>query len=350
MNVDYIIVGQGISGTFLSYYLIRQGKRVIVVDEYKSNTASRVASGIINPVTGRRVVRTWKIEELLPFAQDAYSELSDSLGVCVARDIDILTFHTNSQMVNAWQERIAEGERFLSHLNDLESLNKVFNITLGADVTSPCMLVSMDLLLNKWRQVLKEKEALLEGRFSWNDCTISDGVYYKEYTAQKIIICNGIAGFDNPYFKKLPYAFSKGEAIIVSIPGLPQNNIYKQGFTLVPLGAGKFWLGSSFEWDFDDDRPTADFRDKAENLLKSWLKIPYEILSHTAGIRPGSLERRPFVGTHPVVSEVAMLNGMGTKGCSLAPYFAAQLSENLLHDKNIDKEADINRFRKVLTK
>jgi glycine/D-amino acid oxidase-like deaminating enzyme len=54
------------------------------------------------------------------------------------------------------------------------------------------------------------------------------------------------------------------------------------------------------------------------------------------------------VGTHPAHKNVAILNGMGSKGCSLAPFFAKQLADNLVHGKKILPEADILRFRKVL--
>ena len=59
--IDYIIVGQGICGTLMSYYLQKEGKNIMVVDEAKPNTASLVASGIINPITGRGMVKTWMI-------------------------------------------------------------------------------------------------------------------------------------------------------------------------------------------------------------------------------------------------------------------------------------------------
>ena len=105
MYVDYLIVGQGIAGTFLSYYLIRAGKKVIVIDEYNPATASRVASGIINPVTGRRVVTTWMIDELLPFAQNAYSEIGAFLNCTPARDIEIINFHATEQ---TWATKLAK--------------------------------------------------------------------------------------------------------------------------------------------------------------------------------------------------------------------------------------------------
>jgi hypothetical protein len=39
---------------------------------------------------------------------------------------------------------------------------------------------------------------------------------------------------------------------------------------------------------------------------------------------------------------------MGTKGCSLAPYFTAQLLEHLEKGTAIEPEANLGRFAKIL--
>ena len=82
MEFDYIIIGQGICGTFLSWNLIKAGKKILVIDELQKFSSTKVASGIINPVTGRRVVTTWMIEELLSFAWngDALVQWNTSKG------------------------------------------------------------------------------------------------------------------------------------------------------------------------------------------------------------------------------------------------------------------------------
>jgi len=79
MKFDYIIVGQGICGTFLSWNLLKAGKKILVIDEPYQSSSTKVASGIINPVTGRRVVTTWMIEELLPFAFNAYTAIGNEV-------------------------------------------------------------------------------------------------------------------------------------------------------------------------------------------------------------------------------------------------------------------------------
>ena len=78
------------------------------------------------------------------------------------------------------------------------------------------------------------------------------------------------------------------------------------------------------------------------------LKIPFTITDHFAAVRPAALERRPFVGIHPYRPSLGILNGMGTKGCSLAPYFSKQLTDALTNGQQIDSLADIKRFSRIL--
>ncbi len=74
------------------------------------------------------------------------------------------------------------------------------------------------------------------------------------------------------------------------------------------------------------------------------------MLDHKAAIRPATLERRPFVGFHPQQSNVGILNGMGTKGSSLAPFFAHQLAQHIVYGFPIAPEADVHRFNRILSK
>jgi glycine/D-amino acid oxidase-like deaminating enzyme len=117
----------------------------------------------------------------------------------------------------------------------------------------------------------------------------------------------------------------------------------------VPWTGDLFWIGSSYEWTYENVHPTVLFRNKVEQQLKYWLKLPFTIINQIASERPATIERRPFVGFHPYHPSVGILNGMGTKGCSLAPFFAKQLTEHLLEEKPLYKEVDVYRFKKILS-
>ncbi len=74
-QIDILIIGQGICGTFLSRELERAGVAHLVLDDKRPHSASRAAAGLINPVTGRRIVTTWMIDELMAFATEAYGRV-----------------------------------------------------------------------------------------------------------------------------------------------------------------------------------------------------------------------------------------------------------------------------------
>jgi len=209
-------------------------------------------------------------------------------------------------------------------------------------------------LLPAWRRQLRSNDQLLEENFEIKHFSRSGNkIHYKDIIADKIIFCDGIESFNLPFFQFLPFAFNKGEALIVEIPGLQTQYVFKKGIVLVPLKettANLYWTGSNYLWDFDNAGPSVEFYEQTNQFLKNWLKIPFTIIDHKAAIRPATVERRPFVGMHPLHANIGILNGMGTKGCSLAPYFAKQLADHLVHNKEILPEADVKRFSKTLSK
>lgn len=353
MTYDFILVGQGICGTFLSWNLWKSGAKVLVIDEPRPFSATKVASGIINPVTGRQVVTTWMADELMEFAGDAYTAIGEDIGEKVINKKDIIVFPPSQQMRGAYDKRIGEENSYIKQPSPstFDAFKDVFFSYYGCAIIDPVWLVDLHPLLHGWRKVLRKKNMLLEEAFLHEHLTINnDAVQYKNITAKKIIFCNGVDAFSLPYWQKLPFVCNKGEALIVDIAGLPQNNIYKAGnSTIVPWYDGLWWVGSSYENNFDDALPTVAFKRKKLQELQQYLKLPVTIVDHIASLRPAvAIERRPFVGLHPAIQTVVILNGMGTKGCSLAPYFAQQLTQHLLEGKGIDPLADVKRFSRIL--
>ena len=352
MQVDYLIIGQGISGTWLSYYLQKENKSFLVIDNNFSTAPSRIAAGIINPVTGRRHVEVWMAKEILPFAWKAYQEIGNALNIDAISQKNIIDFFPSPQMRQSFVQRIEEDSSYVSSYPDQNQFNQIFNYDFGCGEIQPVHIAHLESLLPAWRNHLIEKQKLIEEEFEIAQLKVeSEKIQYKEITADKIIFCDGNGSATNPYFDLLPFAPNKGEALIVEIPDLNSHHIYKKGMLLTPLHkTGAWWIGSNYAWNFDNPDPTNDFLEKTEQLLKHWLKISFKIISHLAGVRPATLERRPFVGFHPQHPAIGILNGMGTKGCSLAPFFAHQLAEHLCQDKPINPDADVQRFQKILSR
>ena len=352
MNIDVLIIGQGVSGTFLSYYLQKEGKSFLVIDNNYSNAPSKITAGIINPVTGRRLVTVWMVDEVLPFAWKAYQEIGHELDITAISQKTIIDFFPNPFMRESFLEKLETGDKYVHAYAEQNHFNDFFNYDLGCGEIRPVYTAHLETLLPAWRQHLKKKNILLEENFEIGQLKVeADKIHYKNITAEKIIFCDGTSSFENPFFKQLPFAPNKGEALVVEIPGLPDRHIYKKGIMIVPLAEKDlFWIGASYIWNFDNADPTPSFRESTEQALRQWLKIPFTIVEHRSGLRPATLERRPFVGFHPVHTTVGILNGMGTKGCSLAPFFAKQLTDHLYYEEPIAKDADVARFKKILTR
>jgi glycine/D-amino acid oxidase-like deaminating enzyme len=345
-QVDVLVVGQGICGSFLSRELERVGLSYIVIDEERPDTASRVAAGLINPVTGRRIVKTWMIDELLSLVREVYDG-------SLLRPVRVVDFFPTPQMRLAFVKRCEEGGEYLRlPLREEEhGWDALFRYELGYGVIEPCFLVDVQGLLGRVREVLRVRGVLREECFMAAELAVGEtGVRYRDMAARWVILCDGVAGAaPGGYFSRLPFAPNKGEVLIIEAPELEGRDVvFKRGISLIPWTQGLCWVGSSYEWSFDDPGPTAAFRDRTETILKDWLRMPFRTVDHMASVRPATLERRPFVGLHPVHPVVGIMNGMGAKGCSLAPWFARQLAGLLANGEAVMGEADVQRFKRIL--
>lgn len=347
-----IVVGQGIAGTMLSWFLNNTEINFLVIDEPRENTASATAGGLINPVTGRRVVTVWMDDILLPFAEKTYNQIGSFLGIKSISKMDIVDFFPNPFMKESFLKKLAQDAPYLNLISDADYMNEYFNYEFGAGTIRPAYIVYLSNLLPAWRNYLLTQKRILHQKFDFSKLIVTGNqVIYDGIVADKIIFCDGIQGASNPYFSLLPFALNKGEAIIIEAPGLPNHHIYKKSLTLTPLNdPGLFWVGTNYIWDFDNDAPSEEFRKSTENNLRSWLKLPFKIVDHKAAVRPATVERRPFVGLHPQYKSIGILNGMGTKGCSLAPYFAHQLLQHLLNSTAIEVEANVIRHSRILSR
>lgn len=347
METDYIIVGQGLCGTLLSWCLVQEGKRVIVIDDNLPYAASKVASGLINPITGQRFAKAWMIDELLPAATEIYQAMENELNIKIIHPSNILEFHESSTAKKIFSQRAIQYPQYLDIAVDENNWNSYFNIEYGIGCISPGIIIDMRQMMAGWRYKLSQSDAVMNEKIDWNECKLTNcGVVYKDIKAKKIICCDGSVAIENPYFSGLPFTLNKGEALIAEIPGLPHNKVYKHGLKIAPYAFGLFWIGSSFEWVFNSSEPTDKFRRQTEYELSKWLKLPYKILDHLSSLRPATKQHTPFVGVHPLYPAIGILNGMGAKGCSQAPYFARQLARHLVYNDTLNKEVDIRLVKK----
>jgi glycine/D-amino acid oxidase-like deaminating enzyme len=78
-QIDFLIIGQGLAGSILAYELIARGQRIMVIDNDHLGSASKVAAGIINPITGHRLNLTEGFVDYYHRATNFYTDIEIEL-------------------------------------------------------------------------------------------------------------------------------------------------------------------------------------------------------------------------------------------------------------------------------
>lgn len=348
LTSDFIIVGQGIAGTLLAHALMRAGKSVLVIDDHHRGASSQAAAGIMNPITGRRYVKSWRVDDLLPVAKPTYRELENLLGIKIFHPRRILRTMANAKEENDWLGRTAE-PGYAPYIADATQLGTYAQKTQPAFGYGEVLRggqVDLPLLIEHFRKYLAQSDAMLDQKFNFDELEIlPEGVRYQNLTAEKIIFCEGANVKQNPFFNYLPLEGNKGQSLIVRIPGAGFEKILKQQVFIVPLAERDlYWIGSTYERQYADDQPTEQGLRYLHERLAQVLRVPFEVVEHMAAVRPTVADRRPMLGLHPEFSQLGIFNGLGTKGASLGPFWAKQLVDFLLHEEPLDEAVDIQRF------
>lgn len=344
-KTKYLIVGQGLAGSVLAYFLDKNCIDFLIIDETSGATSSRQATGLINPVTGRRLVKSWMIDELLPFAKETYVNIQNQLGGDLVKQTSILKFISSVEQLNDVSSKIADLQ-YTEYLSDIKTVDKnIFYNELGAFETLKVLQVNINNLLDNLLYSFKEKNKILKEKL---DCSLlkkeKQKWLYKNIEAENIIFCEGFNTINNPYFKYLPIKQTKGEALIFESEALPQNKIIGGVCNITPLGNYKFYAGATYDWDDIDLKPTEKKKRIISQKIEQTIKVSFKIIDHIAGIRPTIVDRRPLIGEHPKHKKLFIFNGMGTKGLSLAPYFAHHFVEYLENKTPLNTEVNIKRF------
>lgn len=348
MKTQYLIVGQGIAGTTLARTLMQRNQDVIVVDDGYRHSSSTKAVGTVNPITGRRFVKTWLCDTLLPFAKQYYQQAEEVLGQQFFFPRNIALIFSSPTMQNDWLLRPeAQETDYVEQLTDIELFKSELHDVVGGIEFGGGGRVNMPLFMECFREILRQEHRYREESFDYEVLEIdNDAVRYKDIVAQNIIFCEGAqAASQNPYFKYLPFNLAKGEILLIKIPNYKLCNKmvkHKQLF-IIEMQQDLYWVGSAHIREFQDDQPTETERQSLELQLRQILQIPFEVVGHWAGVRPSVKDRRPFIGQHPNHRNVFIFNGFGAKGSYTTPFFAKHFVAHLLDGEPLMREADINR-------
>lgn len=344
--VDYIIVGQGLAGSCLVQTLLREKQSVVVIAAPSKKASSEVAAGLYNPVTGKKMLLTWKAEVLFPLLETFYKSIEDDLNIKILypkkifrpfSDIVAQTdfWSTSSDRIAAFAEPEKNCEQYLPYVH----------CPFGGLSTKISGYVDVKVLLSAVKKQLIGFDAYMEETFDYNALTITDTfITYKNIQAKKIIFAEGYHNKDNPFFNWVPVKGMKGDILTLKIEDYIVNDVVNKHFFVIPLPDGTYRMGSSYIRDFEDDKPTQAGLDEIMAGAHTILKKPFVVIDQKTGIRPTIQGHRPIIGTHPEQPLVVIFNGLGTKGVSIAPFASIELTKSLVLGQEIESSISVSRF------
>ena len=320
-----------------------KGVQVMLADSDMPGSASRVAAGIINPVTGKRFVKSWRLDDFFPAAQRHYQALETELQVKIWEKRPILRLLTPGEEANNWSTRCAlpEYESLLSEAIHAGAWSPLLKPGFKFGAIQGAARVNFPKLLAAFRAQALAAGQVLEKTVAYEDTEN----LLKQF--DRVVFCEGYRAQHNPFFPALSWQLAKGEALLIRFQDARANYItdmLKKSNLVAPLGEGLFWAGGSYQWDYPNLEPTPGERDYILMRLNEILEAPFAVISHAAGIRPTVKDRRPFLGESVLLSNVFMFNGIGTKGALLAPFWAEHLAEHLVAGTPIDPEVWVGRM------
>lgn len=340
-KVDFIIVGQGLAGSCLALELMKRNHSFIIIDNANPNAASRIAAGLFNPITGRTNQPTWMAKEIFKTLREFYSDAEKTMNETFLHHIPIYRPFISKQEQEATTH--PEGAQWISNRSQKSRCPEMINDPFGGIEIMDSGFLNTSIFLNTVKKILEANGNLWEGTFDYQINVSEYAILYKDFEAGRIIFCNGIENLANPFFNWAPIIKLKGELLKVKA-SLPSDVIVNRGFFGVPSDeAGTFILGSTYHRNDQDGNTEIGLNELKANA-KKFLKRDFEIIGETWGHRPTTIDRRPILGAHPVHKNVIIFNGLGTKGVSLAPFFALHLADWLEGKTDLNKEVNIERF------
>ena len=322
-----LVVGQGLAGTLVSHAALGRGWDCHVVDSGQTS-ASAVAAGMYNPMSFRRIVEVWDAAEHLASMRRTYTAIETLLGDRFLHPLPILKRIPN-------EEYAAEWNRKTESLPWIEPVQSDLDIRLrfpdappsaghGYGVVQGGGWLNLPRLIESWRERLTE-----EGRIShtrWDQADLEPTI---QAGWDAVIDCRGTAAADDPN-GRIDIRANRGEILTIQQPSgsnhqpLPADHILNFGKWTLPIAAGQWRLGASYEWNRKDLNPTGE---TANFLLDSMhsaapASAPVDIVRHDVGLRPVSRDRRPAVGPWPARKGLFVFNGLGTRGVLIGPRWA----------------------------
>lgn len=347
MNVDFLIIGQGLAGSTLAVELLKRRRSILVVDRQDGTGSTRIAAGLITPLTGKGMNPAWRQQYYLPKALEFYHALEQESGRKLYHPTPVVRVFASERERKKWRNKQDQLEQWA---HEVPRVDGPFQHDFGGIEMQDGAWLDTLAFLHVVQDKLIDADSWREAAFSEQDVSFVDGkVKWQDVTADKLILCQGAYGLRGVdgyqgWFSHVHHRSAKGEILNVWIDGLDDARRYHCNGWLAPREGGMWKAGANYDWKHLDAIPSEEGKAEVLEKLNTWVKlgenmdVPMEVIGHEAGIRPIVRNSMPVVGFHPEMAEVGFFNGLGSKGSLMAPAVAEHFAAHLSGECDLDEE------------
>lgn len=324
MRAPLLIVGQGLAGTLLGHACERAGLAFEIADAGHAGAASCVGAGIINPITGQRIVKSRGIDVLRAPALAMYRELEAVLGVALVREMRVRRLFRDETERRVFTEKAARGD-LAPYADACAADADGFWIEGALRIDTAALITAAR---ERWLRagILREERVELAKALREHEI---------------VIACTG-AG-ETKAWGGVPCVLASGHILRVAVAGLASDVILNRGHWALPTVPGEARVGATYVRGGEADAPVAraELECSAGELLG---RGTFSVLGQDAGLRVTTGDRMPIAGYDPAERRLGIFNGLGSKGALLAPWLASQWVDQLTSGRAFAAEIDVGRF------
>jgi len=347
-DFDTCIVGQGLAGTTLAWTLHRQGNRVAIVDRCEPVSSSRIAAGLITPVTWQRFVKSWRFDEFWTAAVTFYHAIETETGAQLFNQRHaVRLFASRAERKSFLQKSDIDFPDLVRRLDNpvdetmFDAPQGGFEMLQSARLDVPCYLdVSREFFSSRGGYFVSDIDS--DADLQLTDATVL--IPKLGLRAKRLIFCQGFSEEIPSWFQTVPFDAVKGEILTLQIPELNESRVVHRGVWLAAIGNGLYRLGATYNREQLDMKTTTAAREELTSRLSEFLRVPFQVIDQHAAVRPVIPGRKPAVGLHPQFPQLGYFNGLGSKGSLQAPWFAQLFAAAMSGKIELASEFDVARY------
>ncbi|WP_028782195.1 glycine oxidase ThiO [Thalassobacillus devorans] len=358
-HYDVAIIGGGIIGHAISYYLNKSGVRAVVIEKGASGSkATKAAAGMLGVHTEHQASDSY--HQFCQHSRNLYQDLSKELHALTAIDIGLSPFGMMEIAMNeTHKQELLEKKHAFTSLEWLDAEQVRDKVSALPQEVSGALYMSKDGHVEPAAtcEALKRAALLHGGDLLENtnvlEITKTEDIFTVQLenaslAASHVVAASGsdsgrwfeAAGMANPI---VPV---KGECFSIK-PGRHyfKEALFFKDFYIVPKPDGRYIVGAtSNTGDLSTGTTAGGLADLMHRVFAVFPELKKEPMQEFwSGVRPGSVDGLPIIGEHPAVTGFYFATGHYRNGILLAPA-TGRMMKDLITKQDVRQD-----FREMLS-